>query len=206
MPIAQRPVSSKRTDDATPPKSHASGRSNHRAAHESSDCRAFGCSNVFTASAPFAEARPHRSVRAIAENRQMKLGRLNHVGVATPSIADSVAFWRESWARQRARALRHARTGREGVLRRYAQLPDRTDRAARRQQPDRGFLEEPEGRAASPVLRGSGHRRRAADFEEAGKRILGETRIGAHGTPIFFVHPKDMGGVLTEIMETPRGS
>ena len=28
--------------------------------------------------------------------------------------------------------------------------------------------------------------------------------IGAHGTLIFFVHPKDMNGVLTEIMETPR--
>ena len=33
--------------------------------------------------------------------------------------------------------------------------------------------------------------------------MLGEPRIGAHGTLIFFVHPKDMGGVLTEIMETP---
>ena len=43
-----------------------------------------------------------------------------------------------------------------------------------------------------------------AEFEEQGKRILGPTRIGAHGTPIFFVHPKDMGGMLTEIMETPR--
>ena len=35
-------------------------------------------------------------------------------------------------------------------------------------------------------------------------RILGPTRIGAHGTPIFFLHPKDMGGVLTEIMESPK--
>lgn len=43
-----------------------------------------------------------------------------------------------------------------------------------------------------------------AEFEEQGKRILGPTRIGAHGTPIFFVHPKDMSGMLTEIMETPR--
>ena len=50
-----------------------------------------------------------------------------------------------------------------------------------------------------------------ADIEEArawydakGVRILGDTRIGAHGTPIFFLHPKDMGGVLTEIMESPR--
>ena len=34
-----------------------------------------------------------------------------------------------------------------------------------------------------------------------GKRVLGEPRIGAHGTLIFFVHPKDMQGVLTEIME-----
>ena len=41
-------------------------------------------------------------------------------------------------------------------------------------------------------------------FESQGKRVLGEPRIGAHGTLIFFVHPKDMGGILTEIMETPK--
>ena len=41
-------------------------------------------------------------------------------------------------------------------------------------------------------------------FEGLGKGILGPTRIGAHGTPIFFLHPKDMMGQLTEIMETPR--
>ena len=39
-----------------------------------------------------------------------------------------------------------------------------------------------------------------------GAKVLGEPRIGAHGTPIFFVHPKDMGGVLTEIMETPSAA
>ena len=44
-----------------------------------------------------------------------------------------------------------------------------------------------------------------AEFEAMGKRILGPTRMGAHGTPIFFVHPKDMQGMLTEIMETPKG-
>ena len=42
-----------------------------------------------------------------------------------------------------------------------------------------------------------------AELEALGKRILGPSRIGAHGTPVFFVHPKDMGGVLTEIMESP---
>ena len=39
-----------------------------------------------------------------------------------------------------------------------------------------------------------------------GATILGtgEPRIGAHGTPIVFLHPKDMGGVLVELMETPK--
>ena len=41
-------------------------------------------------------------------------------------------------------------------------------------------------------------------FEAQGARVLGDPRIGAHGTLIFFVHPKDMNGVLTEIMETPK--
>jgi methylmalonyl-CoA/ethylmalonyl-CoA epimerase len=43
-----------------------------------------------------------------------------------------------------------------------------------------------------------------AEFEAKNARVLGEPRIGAHGTLVFFVHPKDMGGVLTEIMETPK--
>jgi methylmalonyl-CoA/ethylmalonyl-CoA epimerase len=30
-----------------------------------------------------------------------------------------------------------------------------------------------------------------------------EPRIGAHGTPVVFLHPRDMGGVLVELMETP---
>jgi methylmalonyl-CoA/ethylmalonyl-CoA epimerase len=34
-------------------------------------------------------------------------------------------------------------------------------------------------------------------------RVLGEPRIGAHGTEIVFLHPKDMGGVLIELMQKP---
>ena len=43
-----------------------------------------------------------------------------------------------------------------------------------------------------------------ADLKAKGATVLGEPRIGAHGTPIVFVHPRDMGGVLVELMETPR--
>ena len=34
-----------------------------------------------------------------------------------------------------------------------------------------------------------------------GARVLGEPRIGAHGLPVVFLHPKDFGGVLIELEE-----
>jgi len=43
----------------------------------------------------------------------------------------------------------------------------------------------------------------AAQLVAAGARVLGDgkPKIGAHGKPVLFVHPKDMGGVLTELEE-----
>lgn len=36
-------------------------------------------------------------------------------------------------------------------------------------------------------------------------RLLSEEpKIGAHGTPVVFVHPKDMGGVLTELEQVGK--
>ena len=42
------------------------------------------------------------------------------------------------------------------------------------------------------------------EMEDKDIRVLNEPRIGAHGTLIIFLHPKDMGGVLIELMETPK--
>ena len=37
-------------------------------------------------------------------------------------------------------------------------------------------------------------------LKENGVRCLAEsTKIGAHGKPVMFLHPKDCGGVLTEL-------
>ncbi|KAK0351471.1 hypothetical protein LTR94_024836 [Friedmanniomyces endolithicus] len=45
-----------------------------------------------------------------------------------------------------------------------------------------------------------------AEMRAKGVTILGtgEPRIGAHGTPVVFLHPKQMGGVLIELMQTPN--
>ncbi len=36
---------------------------------------------------------------------------------------------------------------------------------------------------------------------EGGARVLGEPKIGAHGLPVVFIHPKDFDGVLVELEE-----
>ena len=138
----------------------------------------------------------------------MKLGRLNHVGVATPSIENSVALYRE-------------RMGAE-VVREPFDLPAQGVRVCFVDTPNSQIeLIEPLG-ADSPIVKfleknpeGGQHHvcfevpdihAAKAEMERKGAKVLGEPRIGAHGTLVFFVHPKDMGGVLIEIMETPKAA
>ncbi|HWU03531.1 MAG TPA: methylmalonyl-CoA epimerase [Novosphingobium sp.] len=142
----------------------------------------------------------------------MKLGRLNHVGVAVPSMVDAIAYYRDVMGAQ--------------VITQPFDMPEQGVKVAFVNTPGEGGtagtqieLIEPLGEA-SPIAgfiaknpAGGQHHLcyEVADIEAArdwftaqGKRILGPTRIGAHGTPIFFLHPKDMLGQLTEIMETPK--
>ena len=104
------------------------------------------------------------------------------------------------------RSVRPSRAGRARMLRRHAQQPDRADRAAGRKFADREVPREEPARAASitSASKRRTSRRRAHGSKARARAILGPTRTGAHGTPVFFIHPKDMGGVLTEIMETPE--
>ena len=41
----------------------------------------------------------------------------------------------------------------------------------------------------------------ARRMEENGARVLGPPRVGAHGKPVIFLHPKDFQGTLVELEE-----
>lgn len=143
----------------------------------------------------------------------MKLGRLNHVGVAVPSMQDAIDSYRDVLG---AEVITQPFDMLEqGVKVAFVNTPGQDGTAGTQIE-----LIEPLG-ADSPIASfiaknpagGQHHLCYEVEdiaaarvwFEGQGKRILGPTRIGAHGTPIFFLHPKDMLGQLTEIMETPRG-
>ena len=58
------------------------------------------------------------------------IGNLNHVGVATPSIADSIKLYRDILGATRiGEPFDLPAQGGEGLLHRHPDGPDRTDRA-----------------------------------------------------------------------------
>lgn len=141
----------------------------------------------------------------------MKLSRLNHIGVATPSIADSIAFYRDvmgatkihepfDMPAQGVKVCFVDTPGQDGTQGTQIELIEPLGADS----PIHGFLaKNPQGGQHHVCYEVRDIHEAKAWFEAKGARVLGEPRIGAHGTLIFFVHPKDMGGVLTEIMESP---
>ena len=136
----------------------------------------------------------------------MKLGRLNHVGVATPSIEKSLEMYRTMFGAQPHGEPFDLLA--QGVRVCFVDAPNSQIELIEplgADSPILKFLERnPEGGQHHLCFEVPDIEAARAFYDEKGVRILGPTRIGAHGTPIFFLHPKDMGGVLTEIMETPR--
>lgn len=134
------------------------------------------------------------------------LGRLNHVGVATPSIEKSIALYRDFLGATKIHEPFDLPP--QGVRVCFVDTPNSQIELIEPLGPDSPIV----NFLAKNPLGGQHHvcfevpdiAAARAWFEGLGKRILGPTRIGAHGTPIFFLHPKDMGGVLTEIMESPK--
>ena len=142
----------------------------------------------------------------------MKLGRLNHIGVATPSIEKSIAYYRDIMGAteihtpfdlpaQGVKVCFVDTPGENGTHGTQIELIEPLGESS----PIHGFLaKNPAGGQHHMCYEVSDIHQAKAWFEAQGAKVLGEPRIGAHGTLIFFVHPKDMNGVLTEIMETPK--
>ena len=136
------------------------------------------------------------------------IGRLNHVGVATPSIDESVKMYKEmlgatnvtdKWVMEE-----------QGVWVCFVDLPNSQIELIEpygEKSPIHGFLaKNPKGGQHHVCFEVPDIIEARDDMVAKGATVLndGKPRIGAHGTPVIFVHPKNMGGVLVELMETPK--
>ena len=135
------------------------------------------------------------------------IGKLNHVGVATPSIDEALKLYRDvlgatSFTERRA-------LPEQGVWVCFVNLPNAQIELIEpygEASPIHAFLERnPRGGQHHVCFEVPDIYAARDDMRAKGATVLGtgEPRIGAHGVPVIFVHPKDMGGVLVELMQTP---
>ncbi|ANU07037.1 methylmalonyl-CoA epimerase [Paraurantiacibacter namhicola] len=146
----------------------------------------------------------------------MKLGRLNHIGIAVPDIDAAIAHYRDVLGA--TDITEPFDLPEQGVRVCFVNTPTQSGPNSElhgtqlellapldENSPVHGFMQKnPAGGQHHLCFEVEDIAEARTYFESLGKRILGPTRIGAHGTPIFFLHPKDMLGQLTEIMETPK--
>ena len=133
------------------------------------------------------------------------IGRFNHIGIATPSIERSVAIYRD--------LLGATSIGEpfdlpaQGVRVCFVDLPNAQVELIEplgEGSPIRGFLaKNPAGGQHHVCFEVPDIHAAVVEMEGKGAKVLSLPRIGAHGTPVIFLHPRDMGGVLVELMETP---
>ena len=135
------------------------------------------------------------------------IGKLNHVGVATPSIAESLKQYRDLLGATKVTEI--GPLPQQGVTVAFVDLPNAQIELIEPLGPDspiHGFLaKNPKGGQHHVCFEVEDILAARDELKARGASVLGtgEPRIGAHGTPVIFLHPKDMGGVLVELMQTP---
>src|SRR6202007_3085253 len=125
------------------------------------------------------------------------IGRLNHVAIAVKDLAAGAALYRDMLGATVSEAVYQPA---HGVTTVFIDLPNtRVELIAPLGEgsPITGFLERnPFGGIHHVCYEVADVAAAAKELAGRGARVLGEPKIGAHGKPVVFVHPKDFLGTL----------
>ena len=132
------------------------------------------------------------------------LSRLNHVAIAVPDLAQAAALYREALGAELSapQALPE-----HGVTIIFVSLPNTKIELLEPlgdNSPIAPFLaRNPDGGMHHVCYEVDDIRAARDRLTRQGARILGdgEPKIGAHGKPVLFLHPKDFAGTLIELEE-----
>lgn len=132
------------------------------------------------------------------------IGRLNHVAIAVPDLAAASKLYRDTLG---AKVSAPVDQPDHGVITVFIELPNTKIELLHplgANSPIANFLTKNPGGGVHHVCYEVKDIYAARDKLKAdGLRVLGdgEPKIGAHGKPVLFLHPKDFNGVLVEIEE-----
>ena len=135
------------------------------------------------------------------------IGPLNHVGVAVPDIDAAIRFYRDVLGATDITEPQELAP--QGVTFAFVNLPTGQVELIEplgEDSPILKFLERnPKGGQHHICFEVEDIRVAVAEMDHRNVRVLNAPRPGAHGTDVVFLHPADCGGVLIELMETPKG-
>jgi methylmalonyl-CoA/ethylmalonyl-CoA epimerase len=130
------------------------------------------------------------------------IGRLNHVAIAVPDLAGATATYRDTLG---ARVTAPLPQPGHGVTVVFVELPNTKIELLEPlgpASPIAAFLQRSPAGGIHHVCYEVDDINAARDrLRAAGARVLGdgEPKIGAHGKPVLFLHPKDFCGTLVEL-------
>ncbi|WP_026380120.1 methylmalonyl-CoA epimerase [Afifella pfennigii] len=130
------------------------------------------------------------------------LGRLNHIAIAVPDLEAATALYRDTLG---AKVSAPQALAEHGVTVVFVSLPNtKVELLAPlgEASPIAAFLERNPAGGIHHICYEVADILAVRDRLRAeGKRVLGdgEPKIGAHGKPVLFLHPKDFGGTLVEL-------
>ncbi|MEM6615902.1 MAG: methylmalonyl-CoA epimerase [Pseudomonadota bacterium] len=132
------------------------------------------------------------------------IGRLNHVAIAVPDLDDAVRVYRDVLGGAVSEKVDQPD---HGVTTVFVELPNTKIEllgAFGEESPILNFLERNASGGIHHVCYEVDDILAARDrMVKEGARVIGtgEPKIGAHGKPVLFLHPKDFCGTLTELEE-----
>jgi methylmalonyl-CoA/ethylmalonyl-CoA epimerase len=130
------------------------------------------------------------------------IGRLNHIAIAVPALGPASEVYRDALGAQVSEPMPQPE---HGVTVVFVTLPNTKIELLEplgQSSPIAAFLERNPSGGMHHVCYEVDDIVAARDrLRAAGARVLGdgEPRIGAHGKPVLFLHPKDFCGTLVEI-------
>lgn len=133
------------------------------------------------------------------------IGRLNHVAIAVPDLAAASALYRDALG---ASVGEPQPEPDHGVTVVFVELPNTKIEFLEplgENSPIAGFLEKSPSGGIHHICYEVDDILAARDKLKAqGARVLGdgEPKIGAHGKPVLFLHPKDFNGTLVELEQS----
>ncbi|MBF0092980.1 MAG: methylmalonyl-CoA epimerase [Alphaproteobacteria bacterium] len=128
------------------------------------------------------------------------IGKLNHVAIAVPNLEAAAALYRGALGAKVSEPLPQPEHGVTVIFVELDNTKVELLHPLGEKSPIAGFLEKnPSGGIHHicyevPDINAAAERMRAE-----GKKILGDIKIGAHGKPVIFMHPKDFNGTLVEL-------